>query len=101
MNQKQRSGDRPRAKHRRLRITGFIFLGLIVILGIARLILPWVLRDYVNRTLDRNPLYSGTIGRVQVHVVRGAYSIHDVRISKTTGDVPVPFFSAKEVDFAI
>jgi hypothetical protein len=101
MNQKQRSGDHPRAKHRRLRITGFIFLGLIVILGIARLILPWVLRDYVNRTLDRNPLYSGTIGRVQVHLVRGAYSIHDVRISKTTGDVPVPFFSAKEVDFAI
>jgi len=101
MNRNERSGDRPRAKHHRLRIAGFILLGLIVLLGIARLLLPWALRDYVNRTLDRNPLYSGTIGPVQVHLIRGAYSIHDIRISKTTGDVPVPFFSAKEVDFAV
>jgi len=58
-------------------------------------------RDYVNRTLDRNPLYAGNIGPVQIHLWRGAYSIQDVRISKTTGNVPVPFFASKRVDFAI
>jgi len=46
-------------------------------------------------------MYSGTIGRVQIHLLRGAYSINEVRLSKTTGNVPVPFFSAKRVDFAI
>jgi hypothetical protein len=88
-------------KHRRLRKVGIVLLVLIAVLGVARLFLPSIVRDYVNRTLDRNPLYEGKIGEVQIHLLRGAYSIHDVSISKTTGNVPVPFFSAKQVDFAI
>ena len=38
---------------------------------------------------------------MHIHLWRGAYSIEDVRINKTTGDVPVPFFAAKRVDFAL
>jgi hypothetical protein len=76
-------------------------LGLIVLLAVARLMLPSFVQRYVNRTLDRNPLYSGTIGHVEVHLLRGAYSINDIKLSKTTGNVPVPFFSAKRVDFSI
>jgi len=101
MNGNQRSGDHSGAKHHRLRKLGFILLGLVVILGIVRLMLPWAVRNYVNRTLDRNPAYVGTIGAVQIHLLRGAYSINDIRLSKTSGDVPVPFFAAKRVDFAI
>lgn len=63
--------------------------------------MPWAVRDYVNRTLDRNQLYSGRIGPVEIHLWRGAYSIRDVQISKSTGNVPVPFFSASRVDFAV
>ncbi len=84
-----------------MRTLGFVLLGLAIILGIARLFMPWAVRDYVNRTLDRNPLYSGTIGNVDIHLWRGAYTINDVRLNKTTGAVPVPFFSAKRIDFAI
>lgn len=101
MNRQKRPGDRSRAKHHRLRTLGLILLGLIVLLGAGRLILPFAVRNYVNRTLDQNLLYAGTIGKVQVHLLRGAYSINDVKISKRIGDVPVPFFSAKRVDFAI
>src|SRR5690349_15509623 len=101
MKGKHPPGDRPRAKRHRLRALGYVLLGLIVLLGIGRLILPWFVQNYVNRTLDRNPLYSGTIGHVEIHLLRGAYSINDVKLSKTTGDVPVPLFSAKRVDFAI
>src|SRR2546427_755298 len=39
--------------------------------------------------LDRNPLYEGKIGEAQIHLWRGAYSIHDIRISKTSGNLPV------------
>ncbi len=55
----------------------------------------------MNRILDLSPLYAGSIGQVQFHLWRGAYSIQDVRISKTTGMVPVPFFQARRIDFAI
>jgi uncharacterized protein DUF748 len=102
MKEKQKPVDRPRAKkHHRLRTLGYIVLGLVILLGIARLFLPWFVQNYVNRTLDRNPMYSGNIGHVEIHLLRGAYSIADIRLSKTTGNVPVPLFSAKRVDFAI
>ncbi|MDB6037084.1 MAG: hypothetical protein JWM99_925 [Verrucomicrobiales bacterium] len=78
-----------------------IFFVACLFAGTARAALPWFVRDYVNRALSRNPLYSGKIGEVQIHLWRGAYSIQNVRISKTTGSVPVPFFSAKTVGFAM
>jgi hypothetical protein len=93
--------SKPRKRGRLWRRLGVIVLILIVVLGVARAMMPWAVRDYVNRTLDRNPLYDGEVGEVGIHLWRGAYSIDDVRISKTTGNVPVPFFAAKRVDFAI
>ncbi len=84
-----------------IRWLGITVAALIVVLGIGRAMMPWLVRDYVNRTLDRNPLYEGKIGDVSIHLWRGAYSIDEVRINKTTGNVPVPFFAAKRVDFAI
>jgi len=86
---------------RRLRRWGIFFLVLVMIGAVGRALLPWAVRDYVNRTLDRNPLYAGKIGQVQIHLWRGAYSILDVSLSKTTGNVPVPFFAAKRIDFAL
>ena len=80
---------------------GIVCLVLLLVFGIGRAILPSVVRDYVNRTLDRNLLYEGRIGDVQVHLWRGAYSIHDVRISQRTGQVPVPLLAAKRVEFSI
>lgn len=80
---------------------GIALLILLVIAIGVRAFLPRVVRDYVNRTLDRSQLYSGKIGEVELHLWRGAYSIHDIRISKTAGDVPVPLFAAKRVDFAL
>ena len=71
------------------------------VLGVGRALMPWAVRNYVNRTLSRSPLYTGTIGDVKIHLWRGAYSIQDVKISKTTGTIPVPLFEGKNVDFAI
>lgn len=102
MSGKPRPGEPSHAKkHHRLRKVGYFLLGLIVLLCIARLLLPWFVRDYVNRTLDRNQMYSGTIGQVEIHLLRGAYSIRDIKLDKRTGNVPVPFFSAKRVNFSI
>src|SRR5262245_30213144 len=50
-----------------------VFFILIGLGAIARAIMPWGVRDYVNRTLDRSPLYSGKIGKVEIHLWRGAY----------------------------
>src|SRR5262245_22010693 len=90
-----------RKRRRRWRGFGLFLLLFVVVAGVGRAVLPSIVRDYVNRTPDRHPLYAGNIGEVEIHLWRGAYSIQDVRISKTTGNIPVPFFEAKRVDFAI
>jgi len=97
---KARPSSSPKPR-RGWRWIGIVLLALAVLLGIGRAVLPWAVRNYVNRTLDRNPLYAGSIGKVQIQLWRGAYSIEDLRINKTTGNVPVPFFAAKRVDFAL
>jgi len=90
-----------RKRRSRWRTFFFTLLILVVVFAVARAIMPWGVRKYVNRTLDRNELYEGQIGQVHIHLWRGAYSIHDIKISKRTGDIPVPFFSAKTVDFSV
>jgi hypothetical protein len=89
---------RRRSRWRRLAPT---LVAVVAVLVAARLALPSVVRSYVNRTLDRDPGYDGTIGDVTIHLWRGAYAIEDVRIVKTTGRVPVPLFAAERVDFSI
>jgi hypothetical protein len=100
-NESPENRPNPRKRHRGWRIFGWILLSLVVLLGTARALLPWFVRDYVNRTLDRNVLYEGRIGDVGIHLWRGAYSIENVKISKRTGNVPTPFFMARRLDFAM
>jgi hypothetical protein len=96
-----KASSTPRKRRSRWRIFAIVVLILAAVLGVGRALLPSVVRDYVNRTIDRNPLYTGRIGAVRIHLWRGAYSVEDVRISKAAGNVPVPLFAAKRVDFAL
>jgi len=98
-NVSKRATKRPGRRRRRVLAFALSFLVLLCVIG--RVMLPGFVRDYVNRTLDRNTLYSGSIGEIQIHLWRGAYSIHDIKLSKTSGDVPVPLFAAQRVDFNI
>ena len=74
---------------------------LIIGLVVARLAMPWAVRNYVNRTLDRSQLYQGKIGDIDIHLWSGGYSIRDIRLVKLTGNVPVPLFSSPRVDLSI
>lgn len=92
---------KPKRLRKWLRRIGIVFL-IFVVLGVAaRLAMPSFVRAYVNRTLDLNPLYDGKIGDIEIDLWRGAYTINEVRLVKTTGDVPVPLFAAKKIDLAI
>jgi len=94
--------DKPQGRHRsRWRWVGVALLILAALLVAARTAMPTAVRWYVNRTIDQNPLYDGNIGEIDIHLWRGAYTINQIRIVKTTGNVPVPFFAAKQVDLAI
>jgi len=80
------------------RWTVLILLGVLVAL---RLSLPFGLKAYVNRQLDKMPDYDGHVGDIDVHLWRGAYRIRDLQIVKTTSNVPVPLFAAEQVDLSM
>ena len=79
----------------------FVIFGLVLLLLLARWMAPYEVMRYVNRTLNRHPEYGGKVGQVRLHIIRGAYSIDHVDIVKKTGKVPVPFVSAKTVEFSV
>lgn len=92
---------RKRRRWRWLRRITLAILILAVIGVAARAVLPSYLRRYVNRVLDQSSEYDGRIGRIDLKLLRGEYSIRDVQIVKTTHAVPVPFFESRQVDFSL
>jgi hypothetical protein len=72
--------------------------GLLVVLRIA---LPYGVRDYVNRSLNRTKDYSGKIGAIHMRLWRGGYRIKKVEILRKTGVATSPLFSAPEVDLSV
>ena len=74
---------------------------IAIVLVAVRVAMPEVIQRYVNGKLDASPDYDGVIGDVDLSLLRSAYSIDDIEIVKTAGDVPVPLFSAPHVEFSI
>jgi uncharacterized protein DUF748 len=86
------------SRRRKLLITLGVIL--VVLVG-ARIYLPYGLQRYVNQKLDEIPDYDGRVGDIDVYLWRGAYTIDDVQLVKTSGKVEVPFFAADEVDLSV
>lgn len=78
-----------------------VLIVLIALLVGLRVALPFIVKWYVNKTIDEMPEYDGRIGDVDIHLWRGAYSVDDIDIVKTDGDVPASFFSSSNVDFSV
>ena len=80
----------------------FWFLALLVVaLVVVRLLLPFWVRDYVNKRLAELDDYRGHVESVHLALWRGAYQIRAVKVVKTNGDVPVPLFSAPWIDLSV
>ena len=81
----------------------FIVLGSILLILVAlRIALPYILLRLVNKELaDNIPGYTGHVDDLDVALIRGAYIIKRIKIDKTGGKIPVPFFYADRVDLSL
>ncbi|HJT82012.1 MAG TPA: DUF748 domain-containing protein [Chthoniobacterales bacterium] len=79
----------------------WVLVTVAVIVLILHLFLAIWVRDYVNRKLSEIPDYRAHVDAVTLHLWRGAYQIHNIKIEKTSGEVPVPFFAAPLVDLSV
>jgi hypothetical protein len=90
------TSPRRRGRWWRRALGGLAFLA--VLLAVARACLPWYLESAVNRALEQSPDYDGHVGPIDVHLWRGAYSIHDLTINRKRHLIPVPFFEDRLID---
>ncbi len=83
---------------RRIQITVLVLIVLIV--GV-RLALPYGVKYYVNRQLNKGSDYRGHVDRIRMQLFRGAYQIKGLKMEKATGPVPVPFITIPVMDLSI
>lgn len=76
-------------------------IGLLALLIIARLCLPYFVTRYVNKVLSNIEGYQGSVEDVDISLWRGAYVIHQLKLEKIEGDVPVPFINIPTTDLSV
>lgn len=85
---------------RKKKLAQSLILLILVVIGV-RAAMPIALQQYVNRKLDASPSYDGEVGDIDLSLIRGAYNIENVSIVKTDSEVPVPLFSAENLEFSV
>lgn len=80
-----------------------IFLVVVIVLIAVRLVLPFVVLHYANKTLASMDGYYGKIRDIDISLYRGAYQIVDIYIDKIDSNEiqHVPFFESKLIDLSI
>lgn len=94
--------ERKLKRKRRRRI---ILLSIVLVLVIFRLILPYIVLRYVNKTLANIKEYYGHVDDIDIALIRGAYVINDIMIVKkdsVSGKTDsIPFFKAPVIDLSV
>lgn len=78
-----------------------ILIALVVLLVIARLLLPYFVLKYVNKTLADMGDYTGHVEDIDIQLIRGAYQIDDLRIRKVNGKIKEPFLYIPRTDLSV
>lgn len=80
-----------------------ILISLVALLIVVRIILPYVVLHYANKTLASMNGYYGHINDIDLAIYRGAYVIKDFYIDKVDSTLQqrVPFISSQVIDLSV
>lgn len=80
-----------------------ILIGVVVLLIVVRLILPYVVLQYANKTLANMKGYYGHIENIQLSIYRGAYILNHMYLDKTdsSSKKQTPFIRSRTIALAV
>jgi hypothetical protein len=84
-----------------IRLVYIVFGIIILILIVGRLLLPGIVRNYVNRKLNELPGYSGHVQDIDIALIRGAYVIKQLELKKKTDPAKYPFLHIDRADLSL
>lgn len=74
---------------------------IILLVIIARLLLPHLVLKYVNKSINDIPGYVGHVEDIDIALIRGAYIIHGLTLDKENAESPEPLLNFPETDISI
>ncbi|MCC9136529.1 DUF748 domain-containing protein [Pontibacter silvestris] len=78
-----------------------IAAGVVLLLISIRIALPYIVKKYVNKTLNELPGYSGHVEDIDLYLYRGAYKIEGLLLEEEGGNPKYPFLKVSETDLSI
>lgn len=92
-----------RVSHGKNRRGWKILLAVVLVLVVARLILPYVVLRYANKTLANMKGYYGHIDDIDIALLRGAYRMDSIYLNQvdTVTQKHTEFFAASAIDLSI
>ncbi|WP_353721212.1 DUF748 domain-containing protein [Dyadobacter sp. 676] len=89
--------------HSKKRRTAKILIGILVAIVVIRLLLPYAVLYFANRSLANMDGYYGHIHDIDLAIIRGAYQIDSIYINKedSVTHKQTPFFASREVDLSV
>ncbi|HQW24655.1 MAG TPA: hypothetical protein PLV75_01770, partial [Saprospiraceae bacterium] len=102
MNLINPSSTSPSKQSKRKRLLR-IGLGVLILLIILRIALPYIVLNFINNQLSNINGYYGHVDDLDISLYRGAYIVKDIYIDivDTTTQKQLPFFSADNIDISI
>ena len=96
---KKKTPTRKEKKQRILRIV----LAVLVLIIALRILLPYVVLDFVNKELAELRGYFGHVEDIDISLYRGAYIVKDIYINKkdTATGKQTPLFACPNIDISI
>ncbi|MCM4161089.1 DUF748 domain-containing protein [Antarcticibacterium flavum] len=76
-------------------------LTILALVIIGRLMLPYFLKNYVNKTLNEIPGYMGHVEDIDVALYRGAYVIKGLKLRKRSARTDTPMLDFPKNDISI
>lgn len=80
----------------------YLILAILVIsIIVIRLALPGIVKSYVNKKLNELPGYTGHVEDIDIHLLRGAYVIKDLKLKKKSDPEKYPFLVIERADLSL
>ncbi|WAC15276.1 DUF748 domain-containing protein [Dyadobacter pollutisoli] len=94
--------NNPRRRSKKRRIATFL-IALVALIVIIRLILPYLVLHYANKSLANMNGYYGHIEDIDLAILRGAYKIDSIYLNKadTITGKQTPLFASSVIDLSV
>lgn len=86
---------------RKINLTWIVLAIVILSVLVVRVALPGMVKNYVNKKLNKLPGYNGHVDDIDIALFRGAYVIKGLELRKKTDPAKYPFLQISHTDLSL